>query len=54
MIQIHFCFTTLWIPSPTGVFLADQDGRFGEWLGVVLLLVITVSTRVGGRASEWP
>jgi len=41
-IQIHFCFTTLWIPSPTGVFLADHDGRYGEWLGIVLLLIITL------------
>ena len=44
MIQIHFCFTTLWIPSPTGVFLADHDKHFGEWLSIVLLLIVTVST----------
>jgi hypothetical protein len=52
IIQIHLCFTTLWIPSPTRVFLADNDGRHGEWIAIVLLLVITVSTTVGRRASE--
>jgi hypothetical protein len=44
MFQIHFCFITLWIPSPKGVFTATKDTNHGEWAGVVVLLVMTVST----------
>ena len=43
MIQIHLCFTTLWISSPQGVFLAQRSTHYGEWVATVVLLVITVS-----------
>lgn len=44
MIQLHLCFTTLWISSPQGTFLAQKDTNYGEWVAIVVLLVFTVST----------
>lgn len=43
ILQIHLCFTTLWIPSPDGAFLGDKSRNYGEWVAIVVLLVITVS-----------
>lgn len=43
MIQLHLCFTTLWIPSPQGAFLGQKSTNYGEWVVIVLLLVATVS-----------
>ena len=43
MIQIHLCFTTVWIPSPQGVFLGQKSTNYGEWAVIVALLVVTVS-----------
>jgi hypothetical protein len=42
-IQFHLGFTTLWIPSPDGVFLRDRKDNYGEWVAIVILLVVTVS-----------
>jgi len=42
MIQLHLCFTTLWIPSPPGAFLGQKHINYGEWVVIIVLLVVTV------------
>jgi hypothetical protein len=41
-IQFHLGFTTLWIPSPNGAFLGDKSRDHGEWVAIIVLLVITL------------
>jgi hypothetical protein len=42
-IQFHLMFTTVWIPSPDGAFLATKDRHHSEWVATIVLLVLTVS-----------
>jgi len=41
-IQFHLGFTTLWIPSPDGVFLGDKSQHHGKWVFLVVFLVVTL------------
>jgi hypothetical protein len=50
-IQFHLGFTTLWIPSPNGAFLGDKSRDHGEWVAIIVLLVITVSMLL--RTNFW-
>lgn len=43
MVQLHFCFTMVWIPSPDGAFFGDKMRNRGEFAGIVVLMVLTVS-----------
>ena len=43
MLQVHLCFTTLWIQSPTGVFLGVKQRNHTEWAVAIAVLVVTVS-----------